>query len=153
MNRGSEVLHISMTRMNSQDTPPLQFHIDAFIFQAQNVCLRAPVSESLSRLHRDQLQKFAQYLISELPQQVGRQSGLGWGYQIMMHSRPIITQFCPKHNRCPIAHLWGWAMGCLLWVRSLTYGQSLSLPCTQYHLIWDLITRLGCINGFVLKGT
>lgn len=35
-----------------------------------SVCLRAPVSESLSRLHRDQLQKFAQYLISELPQQI-----------------------------------------------------------------------------------
>ncbi|XP_063237726.1 zinc finger SWIM domain-containing protein 8 homolog isoform X2 [Bacillus rossius redtenbacheri] len=34
------------------------------------VCLRAPVSESLSRLERDQLQKFAQYLISELPQQI-----------------------------------------------------------------------------------
>ncbi|KRT86467.1 hypothetical protein AMK59_1153, partial [Oryctes borbonicus] len=34
------------------------------------VTLRAPVSESLSRLHRDQLQKFAQYLISELPQQI-----------------------------------------------------------------------------------
>lgn len=34
------------------------------------MCLRAPVSESLSRLQRDQLQKFAQYLISELPQQV-----------------------------------------------------------------------------------
>lgn len=32
--------------------------------------LRAPVSESLSRLQRDQLQKFAQYLISELPQQI-----------------------------------------------------------------------------------
>lgn len=31
---------------------------------------RAPVSESLSKLKRDQLQKFAQYLISELPQQV-----------------------------------------------------------------------------------
>ncbi|CAG2066576.1 unnamed protein product, partial [Timema podura] len=29
-----------------------------------------PVSESLSRLHREQLQKFAQYLISELPQQI-----------------------------------------------------------------------------------
>lgn len=34
------------------------------------MCLRAPVSESLSRLHREQLQKFAQYLISELPQQI-----------------------------------------------------------------------------------
>lgn len=34
------------------------------------MCLRAPVSESLSRLQRDQLQKFAQYLISELPQQI-----------------------------------------------------------------------------------
>lgn len=34
------------------------------------VCLRAPVSEYLSRLRRDQLQKFAQYLITELPQQL-----------------------------------------------------------------------------------
>ncbi|XP_078578412.1 zinc finger SWIM domain-containing protein 8-like isoform X2 [Branchiostoma floridae x Branchiostoma japonicum] len=40
------------------------------IHNAGAVCLRAPVSESLSRLHRDQLQKFAQYLISELPQQI-----------------------------------------------------------------------------------
>ncbi|TRY85316.1 hypothetical protein DNTS_008871 [Danionella cerebrum] len=39
-------------------------------FHASAVCLRAPVSESLSRLQRDQLQKFAQYLISELPQQI-----------------------------------------------------------------------------------
>ncbi|KAL8202194.1 UNVERIFIED_CONTAM: Zinc finger SWIM domain-containing protein 8 [Gekko kuhli] len=38
--------------------------------KASAVCLRAPVSESLSRLQRDQLQKFAQYLISELPQQI-----------------------------------------------------------------------------------
>lgn len=38
--------------------------------QPQEVCLRAPVSESLTRLQRDQLQKFAQYLISELPQQI-----------------------------------------------------------------------------------
>ncbi|XP_061767029.1 zinc finger SWIM domain-containing protein 8 isoform X2 [Nerophis ophidion] len=40
------------------------------IHNAAAVCLRAPVSESLSRLQRDQLQKFAQYLISELPQQI-----------------------------------------------------------------------------------
>ena len=40
------------------------------IFQSKDVTLRAPVSESLSRLERDQLQKFAQYLISELPQQI-----------------------------------------------------------------------------------
>ncbi|XP_038638726.1 zinc finger SWIM domain-containing protein 8 isoform X2 [Scyliorhinus canicula] len=40
------------------------------IHNALAVCLRAPVSESLSRLQRDQLQKFAQYLISELPQQI-----------------------------------------------------------------------------------
>jgi hypothetical protein len=32
--------------------------------------LRAPVSESLMRLERNQLQKFAQYLIAELPQQI-----------------------------------------------------------------------------------
>jgi len=40
------------------------------IYRPEQVCLRAPVSESLSRLERDQLQKFAQYLISELPQQI-----------------------------------------------------------------------------------
>jgi len=40
------------------------------ILEADSVEYRAPVSESLSKLHRDQLQKFAQYLISELPQQV-----------------------------------------------------------------------------------
>lgn len=41
-----------------------------FALQPSQVKLRAPVSESLSRLQRDQLQKFAQYLISELPQQI-----------------------------------------------------------------------------------
>ncbi|XP_070185211.1 zinc finger SWIM domain-containing protein 8-like isoform X3 [Littorina saxatilis] len=40
------------------------------IHQGMSVTLRAPVSESLSQLKRDQLQKFAQYLISELPQQI-----------------------------------------------------------------------------------
>lgn len=40
------------------------------IHMPNQVTLRAPVSESLSRLHREQLQKFAQYLISELPQQI-----------------------------------------------------------------------------------
>ena len=40
------------------------------ILDCENVEYRAPVSESLSKLERDQLQKFAQYLISELPQQV-----------------------------------------------------------------------------------
>ena len=47
----------------------LQLTYENFL-QPTQVCLRAPVSESLSRLHRDQLQKFAQYLISELPQQI-----------------------------------------------------------------------------------
>ena len=40
------------------------------ILESDSVEYRAPVSESLSKLKRDQLQKFAQYLISELPQQV-----------------------------------------------------------------------------------
>jgi len=40
------------------------------IHMADGVKLRAPVSESLSRLQRDQLQKFAQYLIYDLPQQI-----------------------------------------------------------------------------------
>lgn len=46
------------------------FQRRVMFFQPTQVCLRAPVSESLSRLHREQLQKFAQYLISELPQQI-----------------------------------------------------------------------------------
>jgi hypothetical protein len=36
----------------------------------QEVKIRAPVSESLQRLEKNQLQKFAQYLINELPQQI-----------------------------------------------------------------------------------
>jgi hypothetical protein len=40
------------------------------IYRPDEVKLRAPISESLSRLQRDQLQKFAQYLISELPKQI-----------------------------------------------------------------------------------
>lgn len=40
------------------------------ITHKDEVSLRSPVSESLSRLERNQLQKFAQYLISEMPQQV-----------------------------------------------------------------------------------
>lgn len=40
------------------------------ILETACVEFRPPVSESFSKLKRDQLQKFAQYLISELPQQV-----------------------------------------------------------------------------------
>lgn len=40
------------------------------IRQPNDVTLRAPVSESLQRLEKNQLQKFAQYLINELPQQI-----------------------------------------------------------------------------------
>ncbi|XP_059097624.1 zinc finger SWIM domain-containing protein 8-like [Tigriopus californicus] len=40
------------------------------IHQFPSVRLRAPVSESLSRLERDQLRKFAQYLIAKLPEQI-----------------------------------------------------------------------------------
>lgn len=46
------------------------YNSSSICIQPTQVCLRAPVSESLSRLHREQLQKFAQYLISELPQQI-----------------------------------------------------------------------------------
>lgn len=40
------------------------------IHHSSTVLLRAPVSESLMRLDRRQLQVFAQYLIAELPQQI-----------------------------------------------------------------------------------
>lgn len=53
------------TKSNSNLNPQL-----LYLIQQNEVCLRAPVSESLTRLQRDQLQKFAQYLISELPQQI-----------------------------------------------------------------------------------
>ena len=39
-------------------------------FQSGTIRLRAPVSESLTRLGRDPLQKFAQYLIAKLPEQI-----------------------------------------------------------------------------------
>lgn len=59
---------------NEGEAPTWCQHIVAVclhrIYQANNVCLRAPVSETLLRLDRDQLQKFAQYLIDELPQQI-----------------------------------------------------------------------------------
>ena len=42
----------------------------SFLVQPGSVRLRAPVSESLSRLKRDQLRKFAQYLIARLPEQI-----------------------------------------------------------------------------------
>ncbi len=38
--------------------------------QPGSVRLRPPVSESLSLLKMDQLRKFAQYLISDLPEQI-----------------------------------------------------------------------------------
>lgn len=40
------------------------------IRKPHEVKLRSPVSESLQRLEKNQLQKFAQYLINELPQQI-----------------------------------------------------------------------------------
>ncbi|XP_046360327.1 zinc finger SWIM domain-containing protein 8 homolog isoform X2 [Haliotis rufescens] len=65
---------ISSCTCTCNSSPSWCSHIVALclyrIHQATSVCLRAPVSESLSRLHRDQLQKFAQYLITELPQQI-----------------------------------------------------------------------------------
>lgn len=39
-------------------------------FQPEQVVLRAPVSESLGQLSKNQLRKFAQYLIHELPRQI-----------------------------------------------------------------------------------
>ena len=42
------------------------------------VTQRVPVSESLTQLHRDQLQKFAQYLIAEMPKEVGGVKGLSF---------------------------------------------------------------------------
>ena len=44
------------------------------------------------------------------------------------------------HNRHPIAHPSGWAMGCLLWVQSLIY--SLQLPTSCFFLHYD-------VNGLV----
>ena len=51
------------------------------------------------------------------------------------------------HNKCHIAHPWGWDMGYLLWVQSLIYVLPLLLPwCIQYHMLtvwrWDLFSWL-----------
>ncbi|KAK2093048.1 Zinc finger SWIM domain-containing protein 8 [Saguinus oedipus] len=67
--------HLSATVLPPQMVLPKGAYNVAVMFDRCRVtscsfCLRAPVSESLSRLQRDQLQKFAQYLISELPQQI-----------------------------------------------------------------------------------
>nr|KAG5692676.1 hypothetical protein BaRGS_028476 [Batillaria attramentaria] len=65
---------ISSCSCSCNSSPSWCCHIVALclfrIHQGACVTLRAPVSESLSQLKRDQLQKFAQYLISELPQQI-----------------------------------------------------------------------------------
>lgn len=39
------------------------------LLQPEKVQLRPPISESLTQLNRDQLQKFSQYLVSSLPEQ------------------------------------------------------------------------------------
>ena len=58
--------------------------------QPSQVTLRAPVSESLGRLQRDQLQKFAQYLISELPQQASNKR------RISARCTQCISMFTPR---------------------------------------------------------
>lgn len=45
------------------------FYINFIRFQPEKVQLRPPISESLTQLNRDQLQKFSQYLVSSLPEQ------------------------------------------------------------------------------------
>lgn len=66
--------HITSCHCSCRDSATWCEHATAVclyrIFNKNEVSLRAPVSESLTRLERDQLQKFAQYLITELPQQI-----------------------------------------------------------------------------------
>jgi len=66
--------HITSCQCSCQETAAWCEHANALciyrITRRDEVALRSPVSESLGRLERDQLQKFAQYLISELPQQI-----------------------------------------------------------------------------------
>ena len=49
-------------------------------------------------------------------------------------------------KRLPIAHLWGWGMGCLLCVSSLIHILMMSLQCpVYYHDKWNhIITALDC---------
>ena len=39
------------------------------------------------------------------------------------------------HNRHPIAHLWGWGMGCLLWVQTLIDILLQSLQCCMQFIL------------------
>ena len=60
------------------------------IIEPNQVEYRVPVSETLSKLDRDQLRKFAQYLISELPQ------------QILPTAQKLLDDLLRKNNEAPI---------------------------------------------------
>ena len=50
------------------------------------------------------------------------------------------SPFSPKYScsRHPIAHPWGWGMGCPLWVQNLLYHPSLSTVYNLDHVMLDL---------------
>ena len=50
------------------------------------------------------------------------------------------------HDRHPIAHPWGWAMGCLLWVQTLIYTVPLSPLCHVEHNVILYIPHITLIN-------
>jgi hypothetical protein len=82
----------------------LKLKLNSLFLQPYQVSLRAPVSESLSRLHREQLQKFAQYLISELPQQILPTAQRLLDMLLSPHPSPINTVSACGHAK--LAHNW-----------------------------------------------
>ena len=48
----------------------------------------------------------------------------------------VVNFLTNLRNEHPIAHLWGWDMGCLLWVQTLIYVLCQSVQhCIKYHIL------------------
>ena len=66
-----------------------------------------------------------------------------------VYSRYISVIILINAHRCPIAHLWGWAMGCLLWVQSQCLGMDVvNVKFCQYFL--RLCRVAGIIGAWLL---
>ena len=66
----------------------------------------------------------------------------------------IINFLCNSQNRHPIAHLWGWAMGCHLLVQTLIYVPLLPFLCFMpsfyirpyYNKMWQYLRHVYIIR-------
>ena len=56
--------------------------------------------------------------------------------QCKIQHSPVVKK--KTHNRHPIAHPYGWAMGCLLWVQIMIYVLPLQLPLQLYAILCNM---------------